>query len=233
MKPIILIGTRQDILIPIRTAESSGKTVVAIVDRFYVGQVLEGIPVIASDLDLLDHTSELYKNKDNYDWFIATFFGGTTNTKNSNENVWALRQERWDIAKAANITLTNLIAGHGYVDPTTLMGENNIFGFGSYTGGHCSIGNFNTIGYNTGLSHHISIGDFTTFAGGNNIVGGVKLLSNIVVGAGTTISKRATRDTVIGNNVIISPGQTIMNSVPDNTIIMPNGRIRTNKKFIL
>jgi len=232
-KPIILIGTRQDIHIPIRTAQSSGREIIAIVDRFYVGKEIEGIPVIASDLDLLDTSSSLYKNKDSYDWFIATFFGGTTNITNDNENVWALRQERYNLAKKAGITLTNLISRQGYVDPTTTMGENNIFGFGSYTGAHCSIGNFNTVGYNVGLSHHIKLGNFNTFAGGNNIVGGVKLHDNIVIGAGCNISKRATKDTIIGSNVIISPGMTIMKSVPDNTIIFPNGKTRTNKHFRL
>lgn len=232
-KPIILIGSRQDNYAVQRAATSTGRTVVGIVDRFYIGQTKDSIPVIASDLDLLDETSEIYKNKDDYDWFVNTIFTGTANVKNNDQNSWFLRNQRAMIAEQARLNLISIHHQNSYIDPTAKIGKNVFVGWGTYIGAHCNIGDFNFFAYNCGLPHHITTGNFCTFAGTTTFIGNTVIGRNVFVGPGVTFSKTVKNDTVIGNNVIITPGTTVMRSIEDSKIYFSNNRKLPNRHFVM
>lgn len=231
-KPIILIGCRQENRHIIVAAESKGQKIVAMVDRFYAGQTIDGLPVIASDLDLLDTKSKIFKTKDDYDWFVNTVFTGVTNVKNDEENIWLLRNQRAEIAKSAELNLINIQHANSFVDPTTKLGKNIYIGWGCYIGSYSSIGDYNFFGMNTGFGHHIITGQFVTMY--NSIIGGNTVIgNNVVMGYSVNVSKSGKESTVIGNNVIIAPGSTIMRSIPDNKIVFANGRNLSNKDFVM
>lgn len=232
-KPIILIGCRQDNYTVKRAAESTGRTIAGIVDRFYLGQVKDTIPVIASDLDLLDESSWIYQSKDQYDWFVNTIFTGSTDVHDDNHNSWLLRNQRADIAKSARLNLTNIQHQNTYIDPTATIGKNLYIGWGTYIGANCNIGNFNYFAYNCGLPHHITIGDLCTFAGGTIFVGNTTVGNNVFMGPGVILSRTARRSTVVGNNVIIAPGTAVMRSIADNKIYFARGKTLNNQHFVL
>jgi len=231
MKPIILIGVRQDNRAFIAAAESQGRTVAGFLDKFYVGQTIDQLPVIASELDLLDHKSKIYQDKDNYDWFVSTIFTGITNTRVENENNWLLRNSRAEIATQANLNLINIQHANSFVDPSCTLGKNIYIGWGSYFGGYCTIGNFNYFGYNCGLGHHVNIGDFCTLI--NTVsVGNVNIGKNVFLGPGTTISRRGKSNTTIEDNVIVAPGVTVVKSIPKNTVLLSQGKTLKNQHFV-
>ena len=231
MKPIILIGYRQDVPAYIAAAKSQGREIVGIVDRFFVGKNLDGLRVLGSDLDLLDSSTDIFKNKDNFDWFVSTMFLGVTNTKNDNENTWLLRQERIGIAEQSGVNLTNIVHATAHIDPTCKLGKNVFVGWLAYVGAHCSVGDFTFIGGYVGLSHHVTCGTNCTFTSTTGIVGNTVFGNNFYVGPGCTIARRQKSATVIGNNVMIGPGCTVIKSLQDNTVQFTNGAVRTNTKF--
>jgi UDP-3-O-[3-hydroxymyristoyl] glucosamine N-acyltransferase len=231
-KPIVLIGVRQENRHLIVAAESQGRKIVAMVDRFYVGQNIDDLPVIASDLDLLDPSSDIYKTKDDYDWFIATVFTGTTNVKKDEENTWLLRNQRAEIAQKANLNLINIQHANSFVDPTCKLGKNIYIGWGCYVGAYSNIGNFNFFGMNAGLGHHISTGDFCTLYN-SMIGGGTTIGNNVVLGYSVDVARRGTSPTIIGNNVIVAPGTTILKSVPNDTILFSDGKTLKNRHFLV
>lgn len=233
MKPIILIGSRQDNLAIVRAAESKGRIIAGIVDRFYVGQNIDGFEVIASDLDLLDSSTAICKQRHEYDWFVNTIFTGVTDTDNDNANSFLLRNQRAAMARTAGLTLTNIIHANSYVDTTAVLGENIFVGWGTAIGGYCRIGNFNFIPYNCGFAHHIITGDFCTFIGNNTVIGNTKFGNNVFVGPGVTFSKTKIDPISIGNNVIVAPGVTVLKSIADNKIYLPNYRTATNHTFTI
>lgn len=232
-KPIILIGCRQDNYAVKRAIESMGRTIVGIADRFYLGQTKDEIPVVASDLDLLDENSWLFKNRNNYDWFVSTIFTGATEIKNSNHNSWLLRNERVKIADYAKVNLINVIHSNSYVDPLAVLGKNIYVGWGTYIGANCKIGNFNFFAYNCGLPHHISTGDLCTFAGTTTFVGNTVVGNNVFAGPGVVFSRTSQCNVVVGNNVIIAPGSIIMRSIASDKIYFANGKTLNNQHFTL
>jgi UDP-3-O-[3-hydroxymyristoyl] glucosamine N-acyltransferase len=232
-KPIILIGVRQENRQCIAAVESMGRKVIGFVDRFYVGQTIENLPVLASELDLLDHNSKLFQDKDNYDWFVSTIFNGLANHKLDNENSWLLRNHRAEIANTAKLNLINIQHANSYVDPTTKLGRNIYIGWGTYIGGYCDIGDFNYFGYNCGIAHHAITGNLCTIIGPATFIGNTTIGDNVFMGPGTNISGSKKIKVTIGDNVIISPGSTIMRPIDNNCIYFSNGRTLPNKNFVL
>lgn len=233
MKPIILIGNRQDNRQIAAAIESTGRKIHGIVDRYFVDQECDGIPVITSDLDLADYNSSLYKSRHDYDWFVATLFTGITNTKKDSENTWLLRQERIRLAESAGLNLTNIIHANAYVDPTARLGKNILVGWNSYVGGNCVLKDFTYIAAYVGLAHHITIEENCTLIGPMGVAGNIQIGRNVFIAHGTTISRRAKSTTTIGNNVVIGPGCTIVKSVDDNTIVFNNGKTLKNTNFVV
>jgi acetyltransferase-like isoleucine patch superfamily enzyme len=231
-KPIILLGVKQESRYLMVAAESQGREIVAMVDRFYVGQTIDDLPVIASDLDLLDPSSHLYKTKDDYDWFVSTHFVGRTNVKKDEENSWLLRNQRADIAQKANLNLINIQHANSFVDPTSKLGKNVYIGWGCYIGAYSTIGDFNIIGMNVAFGHHITTGDFCMIF--NSVIsGGTTIGNNVVLGYSVDVVRPGPEPTTIGNNVIVAPGTIVSKSIPDDTILFQQGKTRKNIHFIM
>jgi UDP-3-O-[3-hydroxymyristoyl] glucosamine N-acyltransferase len=231
-KPIILIGSRQDNLTLVSVAESQGRHVAGIVDRFYVGQDIQGIPVLGSDLDLMDPSSKLSQDKHSYDWFVNTQFTGITDTTNDDHNSFFLRNQRIAMAKHAQLNLCNIQHRDSWVMPSVCMGVNNLIGYNCCITAEVSMGSFNAFVYSVGFAHHCVVGDYCTFLGQIAVTANVKIGNNVFVGCNTTLS-RLMKPTVIGDNVIIQSGSTVMRSIPDNTVYFNNGRRRSNQHFVM
>lgn len=232
MKPVILIGSRQDNRQVAAALESTGQHVYGIVDRFYQGQVCDGIDVIGSDLELADTDSDLYRQRHRYDWFINTLFTGITNPNNDDENTWALRKQRIDLAERANLNLINIIHKSAYVDPSANLGKNILVGWNSYIGGNCVIGDYTYIAAYVGLAHHITVGRNCTLIGHMGVAGNITIGNNVFIAHGTTLSRRGKSKTTIGDNVIIGPGCCIVKSVPDNKIVLNDGKTLPNTNYV-
>lgn len=230
MKPIVLIGSRQDNRQLIAAAESTGRKIVGILDRFYVGQVHDDIPIIGSDLDLLNNDSDIFKSRFNYDWFVSTIFTGVTNYKKDEENSFFLRNQRAQIASQANLNLINIQHSNSYVDPTCQLGNNIYFGWGTYIGAHCKIGNFNHFAYNCGIGHHNTIGNFCNIVS-TVTAGNVKLGNNVFIGPGINITRRGKSPTMIGDNCILVGGGPIIKSIGNDTIYFNEDKTCRNTHY--
>jgi len=151
-KPLVLIGTRYNILPLIEIAEATNYQVIGILDRFYVGQKYEGIDVIGSDLDLLDPTNQKMQDLiSTAEFFVCTYFPGYTNTDNPNENTLFLRLQRINIVKQAGCRLANLIHPRAEISKYAEVGNNILALLNAYVEPKAIVGNFCTLMQGVGI----------------------------------------------------------------------------------
>ena len=225
-RPLVFVGSRLDMEPLIEIAEENGYKVLGILDQFYTGQKIEGIDVIGSELDL--HKLDLVEQ---CDFFVASYFSGTTNVNNDNENTYLLRNKRISLVKQLGCNLANLIHPDVEISKTATIGRNIIFFKGTFVESHVRIGSFSQFLYYSRIAHHSIIGENCVWlpsagCAGNTIVG-----DNVVIGTDVSILKAGNEQTRIGNNVIIGPGLTIFRSVPDNSTVKVDGKIVPNIDF--
>jgi UDP-3-O-[3-hydroxymyristoyl] glucosamine N-acyltransferase len=231
-RPLVLVGSRSDMEPYIEIAEELGIPILGILDRFYVGNKLEGLDVIGSDLDLINpdakDTQDLIEHAD---FFVASFFGGRTNLKIDNENTFLLRMQRIDLVKQARCNLINLIHPDCNISRTARLGRNTLVLPGAYIESHVNIGSFCQFMYHSGVAHHTIIGENCTFLPDSGTTGSVNIGNNVLVGINSRILSSGASETKIGDNVIIGPALTILKDIPENKTILLNGKIVTNENF--
>jgi acetyltransferase-like isoleucine patch superfamily enzyme len=233
-RPLVLVGTRQDIEPLLEIAEENNISILGILDQFYVGQKFEGIDVIGSENDLLTPNNKNISELVEYaDFFVTTFFGGVTNTDVDSENTFKIRMNRINLVKKAGCNLSNLIHPAAIVSKTSKIGRNVLMFPTSRIESHCSIGSFCQFMYYNVIAHHSVIGENCSFMPGTTGTGsGVVLGNNVIVGTDTHIVSTNTHSTKIGNNVILAPWLTIAKDIPDNSVVQLNGKIIPNKNFV-
>ena len=229
-RPLVLVGTRSDLEPIVEIAEELDIPILGILDRFYVGQTFQDIPVLGSDLDLLDPTSDVYKLIETSDFFVCTYFGGVTNTNNPNENTFLLRQERIDIVRRAGCNLINLIHPDSRVSRTATLGRNILVLPSAYIESHTQIGSFGTFMYRISVAHHSIVGENCTMMPDAGTGGTVTLGKNVTIGVNTRILSSGS-NTAVGDNAVIGPGLTILRDIPANSIVQVNGKILENKQL--
>lgn len=225
-RPLVFVGSRTDMEPLIEIAEDTGYQILGILDRFYVGKKIEGIDVIGSDLELPEH--EL---NDFCDFFVATYFSGTTNVHNNNENTFLLRLERINLVRQAGCNLANLIHPNTEISKSAKLGKNLLLFNGVYIESHVTVGSFSQFMYHSVAAHHSVIGKNCTFLPDSGCVGHTVIGENVTIGINTRVLFSGDQPTRIGNNVVIGPGMSILKSIPDNSVVRVNGKIANNEHF--
>ena len=233
-RPLIFVGTRQNMEPYIEIAEACHIPILGILDRYYVGQRFEGIDVIGSDLDLLNPNNKSISELTEYaDFFVATFFSGSTNTSVPAENTYQLRLERINLVKQAQCNLANLIHPEAVISKSVKLGRNTLMFPTARLESHVTVGSFCQFMYYNVIAHHSVIGENCAFMPGTTgTAGSVALGNNVVVGTDTHIVSTNGNITKIGNNVVLAPGLKIAKDIPDNSIVQINGKIIPNEKFL-
>mgnify|MGYP003322360985 FL=1 len=181
-RPLVFVGSRMDMEPLIEIAEETGYQVLGILDRFYVGKKIEGIDVIGSDRDLPGH--ELVEH---CDFFVASYFSGTTNVDNDNENTFRLRLERMNLVEQVGCNLANLIHPNTEISKTARLGRNLLLCNGVYIENHVRVGSFTQFMYHTNAAHHSTIGKNCTFLPDAGCAGETIIGDNVTIGINTRI----------------------------------------------
>ena len=230
--PLVLVGTRYNILPLLEIAEATNYEVIGILDRFYVGQKFEGINVIGSDLDLLDKENQTIQDLvSTAEFFVCTYFPGYTNTNNPNENTFLLRLQRIDLVKRAGCQLANLIHPKADISKYATVGKNTLALLNSYVEPRATVENFCTLMQGVGIGHNSIVGENCSFSGDGGVAGSVTMGKNVYVGVNVRILNTMEKNVTVGDNVIIGPGLIIMKDIPADTIVYPNGKMVPNYDF--
>ena len=223
--PLILIGSRQLLDFYKDTCEILGIQILGIVDQYYFGNTesIDGIPIIGSELDLIDNPNKYGNAK----FMIANTWDGNTRFDNMEHDGYNLRMQRLDFVKKLNLPC------HTLIDPRSIVSKNNIIEPGTFIGPMCNIRARNTIGEhsflhdNVILAHDIKIGRNSILGVNAVVMGNVHIGENVYVGTGALIvNGKSTKQShiTIENNCKIHAGALVQKDMGEGTTATFTGK---------
>jgi len=227
-KPLILVGSRQNLSDIKKAATDSGYRIIGILDSHYWGNTstICDIPVIGSEQELLDPTSKWHK----FSFFPANWWDGKQalgQTYNADE----LRQERLALLDKTGVRVVNLMTKdiHWFHDKRNLkLGKGVLILSNASIGENVSLDDYCVVDWDVRL--------VDTSIGRNSIVGAASILAHVAVETNVRIGVRCTlipsrkKDLLtIGKGAIVSIGSLVLDDVPDNSVYTMYGQ--TRKRF--
>ena len=154
MKPIVLVGHRQNLHDVLMVAKACNRQVVGLLDKYFYGNTdaVCGIPVIGEDSKLADKS---FVN--DHDFFLTSWWTGNENLNNPDHSGDNLRKTRIGLLDQHDIQCTNLI------HPQCTRIESSQLGNGiiamPYTAitDHCVIGDYSVIDWYALVGHDCKI----------------------------------------------------------------------------
>jgi UDP-3-O-[3-hydroxymyristoyl] glucosamine N-acyltransferase len=215
-KPIIFLGSAQQITELAEVCALTGQKIAGIVDSDYYGNTVDqrGIPYIGSDLDF-DFSSAA----NDYDFFIgaAPIFGMPR----------TIQRRRYfvDLVDRLNLPCANIIDPQCRISPNAKLGKGIYIGYSCMVPYDVVIQDHCQMHFYAGVGHGCVLGKNTTLqravGTGSNITFG----ENVIALVGSKFIKFPTMS--VGNNAIIYPGIGVMRDIADNEIV----KINTKKVY--
>ena len=227
LKPLILVGSRNNITDVVYTAQDCGYEIVGILDSHYWGNTesIDGVPVIGSEQEILDSDCKW----NSCDFFLADWWDGSQDLSGQGQDGGALRQKRIQLLEDARVNVINLIhptAEFFHRFDTVKMGKGNLILGHSIFISHITIGNYSVvdwrcnIGTGTQIGNNVIVGATTTTA--HTIIG-----DNVRIGVGCICLNRKKDYTIIGANSIIYVGSLVIQDIPENSVYTMHGRMKS------
>lgn len=228
-RPIVFIGSRDMLPDLIEQVELSGRTVEGFLDEFYVGQHIFGARCLGSHLDLLPErrSPEIQDLVDRCDFFVASVY------LMGNETSFHRRLEMIDIVqRAGDIQLTNIIHPVSSVSKGATLGTNVYVGFCTTIQNGVRVGDFASVYHYAILSHHCSLGFNSLAHTHTGVASNVHIGNHCTLGMRSSFSHTQNDEYItVGDNTIVYSLTGIYRSIPENSIVLPNGKIVKNTKF--
>jgi len=230
--PLILIGSRQLLDFYKDTCEILGIQILGILDQYYFGntETIDGIPIIGSELDLIDNPTKYGNAK----FMIANTWDGNTRFNNMEHDGYNLRMQRLSFVKKLNLTC------HTLIDPRSIVAKNNEIGPGTFIGPMCNIRARNKIGEhsflhdNVIIAHDVEIGDNCILGVNCCIMGNIHIGNNVYIGTGALIVNGKTTKQefiTIDDNCKIHAGGLVQKDMDINTTATFTGKFLRNQRF--
>lgn len=212
-KPIVFLGSSQQIFELAEICELNGQTVAGIVDHDYFGNTedFRGIPYIGSE-----QTFDFAAAAEQYDFFVSTApVVGMPRT---------IERRRYfaDLATQLNLPCANIIDPHCRISKHVKLGQ------GIYVGYSCLIGHDVVIADHCMVHHHTNIGHGSTL-GSNTVLqrtvgvnSGVTIGKNVIISIGARLS--AFPAMIVGDGAIVQPGLTVHRDIKENEVVKLGGR---------
>lgn len=205
MKKLILFGDGQIAAVAWSyfTHDSDYEVVGFTVDRHYLkATTFLGLPVVP-----FDEVRSRFPPND-HDMFVSVSY----------QKMNALREEKYNEAKAMGYWFAKFISPKAIVSPDAVVGENTIIMEANVVQPFVKIGNNCILWCGNHIGHHTEIGDHNFLASHVVISGSVKVGTNCFFGVNATV-----RDNVeIGNRCIIGAGTMILgNTQSDEVYVGP------------
>lgn len=211
-KPLVFIGTNNNLKIFTETAERQGFHVAGIIDDDYFGntEYYNDIRVIGSHSQLLDPT-EVENWIQKYEFFIATNWSNIPDHVRDTQK----RQQQIDLCRQVGIQCVNLIDPNAYISKNCRLGKGIYIGPFCYVEPDCEIDDFAQIWYGTGISHGTRIGENSVLQRQCGISATVG--RNVYISMWTKIY--GSTMLTIGDNAVINPGLYVARNVAEGEII--------------
>lgn len=168
-------------------------------DKAYVGQLLNGIPILGDDRNPL-----FWKEQG-----ISACAIGIGHIGNC-----AVRNRVFENYKNAGYEVLTVIHPSSIISPSAVIKEGAVVMPGAVVNANAVIGENSIINSNAVVEHDVIIGRGVHVAPGSTVSGGTVVGKNVLIGAGSTIIQSIT----IGANTIIGAGATVVSDIPDNVL---------------
>jgi len=182
-------------------------------DKKRIGEKILGIPIIASDKELVRVKKEVNNT------LIAV--GSTGDNR--------LRIKLYKKVEGLGYKFINAIHQNSIIGEEVDLGNANTVMAGVILNSGVKLGNNNIINTGAILEHDVKIGNHVHIAPGVKLSGGVKISDYSHLGTGATVIQGIN----IGENSLIGAGSVIIDDVPDNSLVVGNpGRIIKKRRGI-
>jgi carbonic anhydrase/acetyltransferase-like protein (isoleucine patch superfamily) len=242
-RPLIFVGSRNDIVRLAVVAELNGIEIAGILDHHYYGNTenMSGIPIIGDERWLLDSTNEQSNQwLQNCDFFAANWTNGSQPSPGELD-LSELRLERISILERSGASVINLI------HPDSIRGleskYNNIkLGKGIFIDDDCwidatasvEIGDYSVVAIGCRLSHRAKLGKNVTLAP-EVFLANCEIADNSCFGMYSRINIQKSKDidiVTVGENSTIWTGAEVNKHVPANSIFTDTRRIFKKRKYL-
>jgi carbonic anhydrase/acetyltransferase-like protein (isoleucine patch superfamily) len=210
MKPIVFVGSNNNLLQMVDNANSTGREVVGIVDSDYYGNTdsIEGVPVIASE--------DTFAWDTKFDYFVATsWFPENTSTQQRNKTK---RLQLISILEKNKIVCTNLVHARALVPKTCELGNGVMIAADAILGNYAMVGNYSQIREKAYLAHHACVEQDCIVQVGCYVGSSVVVGAGSYMGIGASIVPSHTDPLVIERNSFIKSMQLITSNTKTNKV---------------
>ena len=197
-KPLILVGGGGHCKSVIDVAESTGYTILGILDRpEEVGKRVLGYEVIGTDDDMGKFADK------------AVFIVTVGQIKSPD-----LRIKLHQMLADAHCHLATIIASTAHVSKYAYIGEGTVIMHQAFVNADARIGKGCIINTASIIEHEAIVGDYCHVSTGATINGGATIGNNTFIGSQSVINQCVT----VGDSAIIGAGSAVVNDLPGNCV---------------
>ena len=197
-KPLILVGGGGHCKSVIDVAESTGYTILGILDRpEEVGKRVLGYEVIGTDDDMGKYADK------------AVFIVTVGQIKSPD-----LRIKLHQMLADAHCHLATIIASTAHVSKYAYIGEGTVIMHQALVNADARIGKGCIINTASIIEHEAIVGDYCHVSTGATINGGATIGNNTFIGSQSVINQCVT----VGDSAIIGAGSAVVNDLPGNCV---------------
>ena len=232
-RPLIFVGSRQQMRQVALVAELNGIEILGIIDHHYYGNqdTLGGIPVIGDERWLLDSSNtQAQQWLQDCDFFPANWWDGRQQLGDGLD-LELLRLQRIDILEKSNASVINLIHPGAFVHYDSKYADLKL-GKGILIDNLCAvsidsveIGDYCVISIGSKVAHHVTLGKNILLAG-ENYIHNADVGDNVYFGMYSRITQQHHGERIsIGNFCTVWASAEVSKSMPDNKMYTSNGRV--------
>lgn len=214
-KPIVFLGSCLSLPNITESCQATGREMTGIIDDDYNGQtMLHGLPLLPNNL--LDDSDFV----NNHEFFVATgWHPGQQKTILRNNRK---RQLYIDLMAQRGLTGATLVHPTAVISPLAMLGRNVRIGAMTMITARAEINDNVNVKEQCYISHDAIVGNDSIIQLKATITGHVHVGQKTYIGINAVIINRwstfRTQPMIIGNNVLIHPGITVMQELPDNSV---------------
>lgn len=220
-KPLAIIGTRSGADGLMQAAEDMGIEVAGWFDQYYTNtSSFAGLPILGSELDITQ------AHKDQFDFFLGSFYAGNPVLDNPAHNGQALRQQRIKLIREKQLPLINLIAASSYVHPSCQLGQGIFLGHNTIIRANCKLGDFSYFCHASGIGHHVQVHDNVIMMAHSVASADVVLEDNVMIGINATVVNGYYNQLLtVGKNSKIAAGAVVYKDVEPDKFVSVQGKV--------
>lgn len=215
MRPIIFLGSSQQIWEFLEVCDRTGQVPVGIIDKDYYGNTasIEGIPYIGAE-DAVDF-NELKKD---HDFFIGVSYLPLPFPERNKER----RSMFIDIVDQYNLPCANIIDPDTRVYRGATLGKGIFMAYTAVVGAYASIGDHTQLAGASGVGHHTTVGKNVIFQRQSGVISHATVGDNAYFCIGARCLKHY--GMTIGANSLIHPGVIVMRDIEPGEVVSLTGR---------